>query len=199
MCVVVFILFDFYFSFSVAVPAAAVLVAFIFEWIELSASNCMCIKIKLRTDCALVFFGTKWVADGWPICRQQQSWKCDCDRVTHSIRIYKLFIRNSCAGYTILNVDVELSVTHRLRHSAMQSNRSQMFSRHSKHNNKREDAQRRTYADRLELRIGRLCVSAIGRNESAQAPWNNEWDLIQWGEDAWLLKVNLNIEMDYRI
>lgn len=63
-------------------------VAFTFSGIGRPTSNCMRIKMKPWTKCVYVCVGA-----GERATRQsrQQSWKCDCDRVTHSYE-YKLFI-----------------------------------------------------------------------------------------------------------
>lgn len=63
-------------------------VAFTFSGIGRPTSNCMCIKMKPWTERVYVCVGA-----GERATRQsrQQSWKCDCDRVTHSYE-YKLFI-----------------------------------------------------------------------------------------------------------
>lgn len=64
------ILFDFYFF-------RLLLAAFTSSESGSRRQNCTCIKIKPWTKCVRQ--------------TRQQSWKCDCDRVTHSYE-YKLFI-----------------------------------------------------------------------------------------------------------
>lgn len=81
------ILFDFYFF-------RLLVAAFGFSESGSRRQNCTCIKIKPWTKCVLVCEACVG-CEHWASHTQsrQQSWKCDCDRVTHSHSYeYKLFI-----------------------------------------------------------------------------------------------------------